>query len=65
MMNFLTDLWKQGATAQEAFEVQIGLGITMTPADILDGKLMATAKLAIPRPAEFILITFQQQMQQA
>jgi len=39
--NFLDNLWKQGALAgavpEEVFDVQIGLGTTMTPNDILDG----------------------------
>ncbi|MDP4209278.1 MAG: phage tail sheath C-terminal domain-containing protein [Bacteroidota bacterium] len=69
IMNFLTNLWKQGALAgsvpEQAFDVQIGLGTTMTPTDILDGKMLITVKVAIVRPAEFIVITFQQQMQQS
>lgn len=67
--NFLTNLWKQGALAgaapEQAFDVQIGLGATMTADDILDGKMLITVKVAIVRPAEFIVITFQQQMQQS
>lgn len=67
--NFLTNLWKQGALAgavpEQAFDVQIGLGATMTPTDILEGKMLITVKLAIVRPAEFIIITFQQQLQQS
>ena len=69
MSNFLTNLWKQGAlagaTPEQAFDVQIGLGTTMTPTDILDGKMLITVKVAFVRPAEFIVITFQQQMQQS
>lgn len=69
MTNFLTNLWKQGAlagaTPEDAFDVQIGLGSTMTPNDILDGIMRVTIKLAIVRPAEFIVITFQQQQQQS
>jgi len=67
--NFLVNLWKQGALAgavpEQAFDVQIGLGATMTPNDILDGVMKITVKLAIVRPAEFIVITFQQQQQQS
>ncbi|WP_179412982.1 phage tail sheath family protein [Mucilaginibacter sp. E4BP6] len=67
--NFLVNLWKQGALAgaapEQAFDVQIGLGSTMTGNDILDGKMLITVKVAIVRPAEFIVITFQQQMQQS
>lgn len=69
MTNFLVNLWKQGALAgavpEQAFDVQIGLGATMTPNDILDGIMKITVKLAIVRPAEFIVITFQQQQQQS
>ena len=67
--NFLINLWKQGALAgaapEVAFDVQIGLGSTMTPTDILDGKMLITVKVALVRPAEFLVITFQQQMQQS
>jgi phage tail sheath protein FI len=69
MTNFLKDQWKQGALAgavpEDAFSVDIGLGTTMTPSDILDGIMRVTVKLAVTRPAEFIVITFQQQMQQS
>jgi hypothetical protein len=65
--NFLSGLWKQGALAgaapEQAFDVQIGLGATMTPTDVLDGVMKIMVKLAIVRPAEFIVITFQQQQQ--
>lgn len=67
--NFLENLWKQGALAGaapgQAFDVQVGLGATMTPQDILDGVMLVTVKVALSRPAEFIVITFQQQMQQS
>jgi phage tail sheath protein FI len=49
----------------EAFDVQIGLGNTMTSLDILEGKMLISVKLAIVRPAEFIVVTFQQQMQKS
>ncbi|MEL7001726.1 MAG: phage tail sheath C-terminal domain-containing protein [Bacteroidota bacterium] len=67
--NFLTDQWKQGALAgavpEDAFSVDVGLGATMTPTDILDGRMNITVKLAVVRPAEFIVITIQQQMQKS
>lgn len=69
MINFLGNLWKQGALAgsspEQAFDVQVGLGATMTPTDILDGKMLISVKVAIVRPAEFIVITFQQKMQES
>ncbi len=65
--NFLNGLWQQGglagATPGDAYTVSVGLGSTMTPADILDGIMRISVKVAIIRPAEFIVITFQQEMQ--
>lgn len=67
--NFLTGIWKRGglagASPDEAFSVHVGLGETMTPEDILGGILRITVLVAITRPAEFIEITFQQQMQKS
>ena len=69
MNNFLKDQWKAGALAgaspEDAYRVDIGLGVTMTPTDILNGIMKVSVKLAVTRPAEFIVITFQQQMQQS
>lgn len=63
---FLTDIWKQGglqgASAADAFSVECGLGVTMTSEDILKGFMNVTIKVAVVRPAEFIVLTFQQQM---
>jgi phage tail sheath protein FI len=67
--NFLTSVWKRGglagASPEDAFSVSVGLGETMTPEDILEGILRVTILVAISRPAEFIEITFQQQMQKS
>ena len=67
--NFLTGIWKRGGLAgavpDDAFSVHCGLGETMTPEDILEGILRVTVLVAISRPAEFIEITFQQQMQKS
>lgn len=67
--NFLNGIWKRGGLAgsvpDDAFSVHIGLGETMTPEDILEGVLRITVLVAISRPAEFIEITFQQQMQKS
>jgi len=64
--NFLRNQWQQGAlvggSESEAYSVECGLGTTMTPQDILDGYMKVTVKVAISRPAEFIVITFQQKM---
>jgi phage tail sheath protein FI len=67
--NFLTGIWKRGglagASTEDAFSVHVGLGETMTPEDILEGILRVTVRVALVRPAEFIEITFQQQMQKS
>lgn len=64
--SFLTSIWKEGgllgATAADAFQVQCGLGSTMTAEDILNGVMKVTVKVAVVRPAEFIVISFEQQM---
>jgi hypothetical protein len=69
IVNYLTEKWKQGALAgaspEDAFDVQIGLGVTMTGLDILEGKMLISVKLAIVRPAEFIVVRFEQQMQKS
>ena len=67
--NFLRSVWKRGglagSTPEEAYEVHVGLGDTMTADDILEGILRITVLVAVSRPAEFIEITFQQQMQKS
>ena len=65
--NFLNNQWKAGAlagaTPKDAYAVSVGLGSTMSGQDILDGYMRVTVKVAVVRPAEFIVITFQQKMQ--
>lgn len=67
--NFLTSVWKRGglagASPDDAFQVFVGLGETMTGDDILEGMLKVTVLVAVSRPAEFIELTFQQQMQKS
>ncbi|HSZ24434.1 MAG TPA: phage tail sheath C-terminal domain-containing protein [Cytophagaceae bacterium] len=67
--SFLNDLWKAGGLVgnnpEDAYIVEVGLGSTMTPNDVLDGIMRITVKVAISRPAEFIVITFQQKMQES
>ena len=64
---FLIEQWKQGklqgAKAADAFSVQCGLGTTMTAEDIEAGLLKASILVAVAHPAEFIVITIQEQMQ--
>ena len=65
--NYLTNLWREGALAgnktNEAFFVNVGLGITMTEDDILNGKMTVVIGMAPVRPAEFILLKFTQTVQ--
>jgi hypothetical protein len=67
--NSLNGIWKRGGLAgavpDDAFSVHVGLGETMTPDDILEGIMRITVLVAVSRPAEFIEITFQQQMQKS
>lgn len=67
--SFLMGVWKQGglagASPEDAYSVHVGLGQTMTAEDILEGRLLITVLVAISHPAEFIEITFQQQMQKS
>lgn len=62
--NYLTNLWRQGALAsakpEQAFYVQVGLGLTMTFDDILNGKMIIEIGMAPVRPAEFIILRFTQ-----
>ena len=64
--SFLTSVWKagglMGASAADAFSVSCGLGTTMTGDDILNGFMIVVVKIAVVRPAEFIILTFQQEM---
>lgn len=66
--NFLTSLWREGAlagaTPDEAFFVNVGLGITMTEDDIYNGNLKVEVGLAAVRPAEFIVLKFSHKVQE-
>ena len=58
----LQSLWQQGAlygaAESEAYEVQVGLGSTMTEEDINAGLIRVSIKLAALRPSEFIVFSF-------
>lgn len=62
--NYLTNLWRLGALAgakpEQAFFVRVGLGLTMTFDDVLNGKLIIEIGMAPVRPAEFIILRFTQ-----
>lgn len=65
--NYLENKRKEGALVgakpEDAYQVNVGLGSTMTADDILNGYMLVSVKVAVVRPAEFIVITFQQKMQ--
>lgn len=67
--NFLSNLWREGALAgaksEEAFFVNVGLGKTMTPVDILEGRLIVEIGMAAVRPAEFIILKFSHKLQES
>ena len=66
---FLTGLWRDGglagATAKDAFFVRVGLGTTMTPQDILEGRMIVEIGMAASRPAEFIILRFSHKLQES
>ena len=67
--NYLTLKWKDGALAgskpDEAFYVKVGLGVTMTAQDILEGRMNVEIGMAVVRPAEFIILKFSHKMQES
>ncbi|MBI1227575.1 MAG: phage tail protein [Bacteroidetes bacterium] len=64
--NFLNSLWRvgalQGAKPEHAYYVAVGLGKTMTPLDILEGRMIIEIGMAAVRPAEFIILRFSHKM---
>ena len=60
--SFMTNLWRdgalQGSKPEQAFYVRVGLGSTMSAADIQAGLLKVELGFAPFRPAEFILLRF-------
>jgi phage tail sheath protein FI len=67
--NFLTLQWRdgalQGAKPEQAFFVNVGLGTTMTPQDILEGRMNVEIGMAVVRPAEFIILKFSHKLPEA
>jgi uncharacterized protein len=67
--NYLTVLWRQGALAgakpEHAFYVKVGLNVTMTAQDILEGYMNVEIGMAAVRPAEFIVLKFSHKMQES
>lgn len=67
--NYLVQKWRDGALAgakpEQAFYVNVGLGVTMTPIDILEGRMHVEIGMAVVRPAEFIILKFSHKMQES
>ncbi|MCO6490983.1 MAG: phage tail sheath family protein [Phaeodactylibacter sp.] len=67
--NFLTLQWREGALMgdkpEKAFFVRVGLGQTMTPQDVLEGRMIVEIGMAVVRPAEFIILRFMHKMPEA
>nr|VFJ43030.1 MAG: hypothetical protein BECKDK2373B_GA0170837_100412 [Candidatus Kentron sp. DK]VFJ55593.1 MAG: hypothetical protein BECKDK2373C_GA0170839_104920 [Candidatus Kentron sp. DK] len=67
--SYLYGLWEQGAlagsTSDAAYYVNVGLGKTMTPQDVLEGRMIVEMGIAAVRPAEFIVLRFSHKMQEA
>ena len=67
--SYLYGLWEQGALAgtdqNSAYFVNVGLGKTMTPQDVLEGRMIVEVGVAPVRPAEFIILRFTQLIQQS
>ncbi|MFZ6820369.1 phage tail sheath family protein [Undibacterium sp. Ji22W] len=67
--NFLNSVWLagglQGAKPSDAFAVKCGLGVTMSADDVLNGIIQVSVMVAMVRPAEFIVLNFQQQQTQS
>lgn len=66
---YLYSLWQQGglvgSSQENAFFVNVGLGITMSDADILNGMMIVEVGIKASRPAEFIVLRFSQIMDAA
>lgn len=67
--NYLYQKWLDGALAgarpDDAYFVKIGLGLTMTPQDILEGRMLVEIGMAVVRPAEFIILKFSHKLQRS
>ncbi|MEM9820858.1 MAG: phage tail sheath C-terminal domain-containing protein [Bacteroidota bacterium] len=64
--NYLLLKWKdgalQGAAPEDAYFVKVGLGLTMTAQDVLEGRMIVEIGMAVVRPAEFIILKFSHKM---
>ncbi|MDH0342419.1 phage tail sheath family protein [Chromobacterium haemolyticum] len=64
LANYLHNLWQLGALVgdrpEQAYFVHVGLGLTMTEADVKDGRMIIRVGMAAVRPAEFIVLQLTQ-----
>jgi phage tail sheath protein FI len=64
--SFLNSLWMRGAlmgaSANEAYRVEVGLGTTMTATDVEAGTLNVVVQVSLLRPAEFLVLPFRLQV---
>jgi hypothetical protein len=67
--SYLYGLWQQGALAgasqDQAYFINVGLGQTMTEDDILNGRMIVEIGIAAVRPAEFIILRFSHKLQES
>lgn len=67
--SFLSDLWRQGAMAgsdrRSAYFVNVGLGTSMTPQDVLEGRLIIDVGIAAMHPAEFLVLRLTHQVRKS
>lgn len=67
--SYLYGLWEQGALQgakpDDAYYVNVGLGKTMSPQDVLEGRMIVDIGIAAVRPAEFIVLRFSHKLAQA
>lgn len=67
--SFLYRLWQQGAlvgaTPEQAYFVNIGLGTSMVEKDVQEGRMIVEIGIAAVRPAEFIVLKFSHKLQTA
>jgi phage tail sheath protein FI len=67
--SYMYGLWERGALAgsapEAAYYVNVGLGKTMTPQDVLEGRLIVEIGIAAVRPAEFVVLRFMHKLQEA
>lgn len=60
--NYLLQQWRAGALIgakpEQAFFVSVGLGTTMTQAEVDEGRMIVEIGMAVVKPAEFIILRF-------